>query len=279
MSCAGSATVAAMCRKTASPAFMSEVPHPNSSPTPSGGAIPGGGHGVQVPGQQRTRRPAERRPGQHGVAVADHLDAGRLGAQRGLHLSAKRASFRDSLGTSTRAAVSSTGSACKSSAPQCPNVRERAPFPPEMGACVCSPATSTVRGATSALGVGLATLFRQIDPRHLVPGTGTDRRGDRGTNRLAESEATEEPAALTGRDDERGSETVIVRTVIGSLDECRRRLDAYLRLHLLSHRLVAPHELNTDGIFGILATWSGRIAGPARSRASRPAGGCAATDR
>ncbi|MET0838213.1 MAG: 2,3,4,5-tetrahydropyridine-2,6-dicarboxylate N-succinyltransferase [Marmoricola sp.] len=29
--------------------------------------------------------------------------------------------------------------------------------------------------------------------------------------------------------------------------------DAYLRLHLLSHRLVRPHEVNVDGIFGILA--------------------------
>ncbi len=28
--------------------------------------------------------------------------------------------------------------------------------------------------------------------------------------------------------------------------------DAYLRLHLLSHRLVKPHGLNLDGIFGIL---------------------------
>jgi 2,3,4,5-tetrahydropyridine-2,6-dicarboxylate N-succinyltransferase len=28
--------------------------------------------------------------------------------------------------------------------------------------------------------------------------------------------------------------------------------DAYLRLHLLSHRLIAPHGLNVDGIFGVL---------------------------
>ena len=28
--------------------------------------------------------------------------------------------------------------------------------------------------------------------------------------------------------------------------------DAYLRLHLLSHRLVEPHALNLDGIFGVL---------------------------
>jgi 2,3,4,5-tetrahydropyridine-2-carboxylate N-succinyltransferase len=29
--------------------------------------------------------------------------------------------------------------------------------------------------------------------------------------------------------------------------------DVYLRLHLLSHRLVAPHKINLDGIFGLLA--------------------------
>jgi 2,3,4,5-tetrahydropyridine-2-carboxylate N-succinyltransferase len=28
--------------------------------------------------------------------------------------------------------------------------------------------------------------------------------------------------------------------------------DAYLRLHLLSHRLVRPHEVNLDGLFGVL---------------------------
>src|SRR5690606_23008566 len=29
--------------------------------------------------------------------------------------------------------------------------------------------------------------------------------------------------------------------------------DAYLRLHLLSHRLVRPHEVNLDGVFSVLA--------------------------
>src|SRR3954469_21534928 len=35
--------------------------------------------------------------------------------------------------------------------------------------------------------------------------------------------------------------------------------DAYLRLHLLSHRLVRPHGLNMDGIFGVLqnVAWTG----------------------
>jgi 2,3,4,5-tetrahydropyridine-2-carboxylate N-succinyltransferase len=38
--------------------------------------------------------------------------------------------------------------------------------------------------------------------------------------------------------------------------------DAYLRLHLLSHRLVAPHGLNLDGIFGVLVNVAWTSLGP-----------------
>jgi 2,3,4,5-tetrahydropyridine-2-carboxylate N-succinyltransferase len=38
--------------------------------------------------------------------------------------------------------------------------------------------------------------------------------------------------------------------------------DAYLRLHLLSHRLVRPRELNMDGIFGVLPNVVWTSAGP-----------------
>jgi 2,3,4,5-tetrahydropyridine-2-carboxylate N-succinyltransferase len=38
--------------------------------------------------------------------------------------------------------------------------------------------------------------------------------------------------------------------------------DAYLRLHLLSHRLVRPRALNMDGIFGVLANAVWTSAGP-----------------
>jgi 2,3,4,5-tetrahydropyridine-2-carboxylate N-succinyltransferase len=38
--------------------------------------------------------------------------------------------------------------------------------------------------------------------------------------------------------------------------------DAYLRLHLLSHRLVQPHGLNLDGIFGVLSNVVWTSAGP-----------------
>ena len=46
----------------------------------------------------------------------------------------------------------------------------------------------------------------------------------------------------------------MVRTRIGSLAAPPAdAADVYLRLHLLSHRLVRPHEINLDGVFGLLA--------------------------
>ncbi len=38
--------------------------------------------------------------------------------------------------------------------------------------------------------------------------------------------------------------------------------DAYLRLHLLSHRVVKPHEINLDGIFGVLSNVVWTSVGP-----------------
>src|SRR6202021_2796987 len=77
--------------------------------------------------------------------------------------------------------------------------------------------------------------------------------GPTGTVRLSVAAVPDELAALTGRDEDRDVETVAVRTTIASLeDKATDAYDAYLRLHLLSHRLVAPHGLNADGLFGIL---------------------------
>ncbi|MFD1521080.1 2,3,4,5-tetrahydropyridine-2,6-dicarboxylate N-succinyltransferase [Pseudonocardia yunnanensis] len=59
---------------------------------------------------------------------------------------------------------------------------------------------------------------------------------------------------LVGTDEARGVRTVVVRTAIESLaDPPADPHDVYLRLHLLSHRIVAPHEANLDGVFGLLA--------------------------
>ena len=59
---------------------------------------------------------------------------------------------------------------------------------------------------------------------------------------------------LAGADADRGVRTTVVRTQIGSLAAPPAdATDVYLRLHLLSHRLVRPHEVNLDGVFGLLA--------------------------
>ncbi|WP_312033832.1 2,3,4,5-tetrahydropyridine-2,6-dicarboxylate N-succinyltransferase [Actinoplanes sp. TBRC 11911] len=71
------------------------------------------------------------------------------------------------------------------------------------------------------------------------------------------------PAGLTGPRALPGLSTIEVRTVIESLaDPIADAADAYLRLHLLSHRLVVPNGLNLDGIFGSLANVAWTSAGP-----------------
>ena len=58
--------------------------------------------------------------------------------------------------------------------------------------------------------------------------------------------------ALVGSDPARGIRTEIVTREI-DLDAAPADVpDAYLRLHLLSHRLVAPNSINLEGIFGVL---------------------------
>ena len=74
----------------------------------------------------------------------------------------------------------------------------------------------------------------------------------------ASYEADLRVAATT--DPDRNVRSEIVTTVI-DLDEAPRdTADAYLRLHLLSHRLAQPNTINLDGIFGLLANvaWTSR---------------------
>lgn len=57
----------------------------------------------------------------------------------------------------------------------------------------------------------------------------------------------------------RGVHIQPVETIIADLDAAPlTTADAYLRLHLLSHRLVQPRTINLDGIFGLLpiVAWS-----------------------
>ena len=66
------------------------------------------------------------------------------------------------------------------------------------------------------------------------------------------SSAPDELTALVARDDLRGT-TRSLATVSIDLDAAPAdTADAYLRLHLLSHRLALPNSITLDGIFGVL---------------------------
>jgi 2,3,4,5-tetrahydropyridine-2-carboxylate N-succinyltransferase len=61
----------------------------------------------------------------------------------------------------------------------------------------------------------------------------------------------------------RGLRTVGVFVGTGSLaDAPKDALDVWLRLHLLSHRLIQPHGANLDGVFGLLTNVAWTSAGP-----------------
>ena len=66
-----------------------------------------------------------------------------------------------------------------------------------------------------------------------------------------------------GEDPVRGVVTRVVSTTIADLSAPPADVaDAYLRLHLLSHRLVAPRTINLDGIFGVLPNVAWTSLGP-----------------
>ncbi|MGV0745460.1 2,3,4,5-tetrahydropyridine-2,6-dicarboxylate N-succinyltransferase [Mycolicibacterium sp. XJ870] len=108
---------------------------------------------------------------------------------------------------------------------------------------------------TAASGHGLATIAADgtvLDTWFPAPELNAD--GPSGTVRLTDDDVPADFDGLTGPDADRGVEVVAVRTTIASLDDKPADAhDAYLRLHLLSHRLIAPHGANMDGIFGALA--------------------------
>ncbi len=115
---------------------------------------------------------------------------------------------------------------------------------------------------------GLATLTedggRVLDTWFPTPHLGLEAApGGPGTRVLGQNEGPYELAGATGRDERRGVRTVAVLTVIGSLAEPPADAhDAYLRLHLLSHRLIRPHEADLTGLFGVLANVAWTSHGP-----------------
>ena len=127
----------------------------------------------------------------------------------------------------------------------------------------------TTENPAGAAGAGLATLAADgtvLDtwfpaPRLTEPGAAG------GTTRLrpgdAAAELDPEAAAGLGRDELRGVEVIAVRTQIADLAAPPADAhDVWLRLHLLSHRLIRPHGANLDGIFGLLANVAWTTLGP-----------------
>ena len=68
--------------------------------------------------------------------------------------------------------------------------------------------------------------------------------------------------ALVGRDDVRGITRELVSIEIDLSAAPQDAKDVYLRLHLLSHRLVKPHGQSLEGIFGLLANVVWTSSGP-----------------
>lgn len=79
----------------------------------------------------------------------------------------------------------------------------------------------------------------------------------------ADATAPADLGLLEGSDEARAVRRSVTLVEIADLSAAPAdTADAWLRLHLLSHRLVKPHEVNLDGIFGLLANVVWTSAGP-----------------
>lgn len=99
----------------------------------------------------------------------------------------------------------------------------------------------------SAWGYGLATITAEgqvLDTWFPSPAMGL---------RPENASAPEGLDALAGPDERRRVRTEVRRVEIDLDAPPADASDAYLRLHLLSHRLAQPNTINLDGIFGTLA--------------------------
>ena len=106
---------------------------------------------------------------------------------------------------------------------------------------------------TIASGHGIATLAKGVTLDVWFPSPAL--------SKLSGS-APAELSALVGTDVARGVSREVVSIEIDISKAPANAADAYLRLHLLSHRLVKPHGLALDGIFGILSNVVWTSAGP-----------------
>lgn len=118
---------------------------------------------------------------------------------------------------------------------------------------------STPAPPSRALGVGLATVALDgtvLDTWYPLPelvDAGDDMAEEPGTVVVPAGELEPSLVDALGTDQDRGVEVVAVRTVADLTGPPASAYDVYLRLHLLSHRLVQPHGVDLTGIFGHLA--------------------------
>ena len=79
----------------------------------------------------------------------------------------------------------------------------------------------------------------------------------------ADADAPAELASLATPDASRGITREVRRVVVADLTAAPTSADdAWLRLHLLSHRLVVPQSISMDGVFGLLTNVVWTSAGP-----------------
>jgi 2,3,4,5-tetrahydropyridine-2,6-dicarboxylate N-succinyltransferase len=119
--------------------------------------------------------------------------------------------------------------------------------------------------ATGAWGIGLATMAgdRMLDAWFPEPHLTLEGAPDGSGTREVQGAAAGDLQSAARDDEARGVRTVAITTVIEDLSQAPTdTADAYLRMHLLSHRLIAPHGANMDGIFGVLPNVAWTSAGP-----------------
>lgn len=86
-----------------------------------------------------------------------------------------------------------------------------------------------------------------------------------GWGEFGDAAPDEVDAVLAGGDRRDGIRNVTVRPIRLTVDvdaAPSSAADVYLRLHLLSHRLVVPNSINLDGVFGLLANVAWTDLGP-----------------
>src|SRR3954468_4596478 len=118
---------------------------------------------------------------------------------------------------------------------------------------------------TGAWGIGLATFAgeRMLDAWFPEPHLSLEGAPAHPGTREVQGALAGDLASAARGDDMRGVRTAVIATVLADLTTPPAdTADAYLRLHLLSHRLIRPHGANLDGIFGVLPNVARTSAGP-----------------